>query len=625
MRLLGSDPVPRERRDDVSRLHAEFEGLYQADQTRLRRYADYRNENELARESRISVAETSDYGQGMRIPAEMQRHNIPLPFGQAITVKHAYRVAGRPPDAIVDRRRETPEERYRSDTMEKIWWSISHASGGDTWMAAGAWDGSQLGASCFGPYWDFEKRLPIIRPLDPSGILVVRGLDDPHNFQRVFRFWDAPLETVKAEYRGMEFADGSEAPVDDLTSRHKIGEVPMVRLVEVCDKKRCFRFAIGAEGDRSVPLYETFHNLDFVPYVVVPNIGPERDVWGWADYEFIRPLVAYLPQLFAREADILRMVANGAYEDTGTGQDANVVKQVLAKGGVIPGKRDATVRPIEAPKAPDFAEAHAERALEMLKMLSFTPDAAWGGSDTRSGSDRALQLQPMVELTAMKQTNWSAGLSRLAAMCFKMIEKKQVPNTKTSFRGARPGVTRGQRNAFAPFELGPNMDPARVDVLRLDEAGDEIEDVAMLPRTPKDLFGGDYAIRFVWRNEIDPNDPAVKLAEINSFVQGAQSLETTLEHLGFQAPEDEMKRIEKEAERFPWLRQGMIPLVLQQLEQAGAVSGVGQGQGGGRSFDLAGGMMSAVSTLTQKDGRALDTDAATRAIPGGTGKLYGGA
>ena len=61
------------------------------------------------------------------------------------------------------------------------------------------------------------------------------------------------------------------------------------------------------------------------------------------------------------------------------------------------------------------------------------------------------------------------------------------------------------------------------------------------------------------------------------FQPGVQSLYTTLERLGIQNPEEEMRLIEQEAERFPWLRQGMIALIKEQLAAGQDASGGGGG------------------------------------------------
>ena len=134
MRLV--DPL-RHRRDEIESLAAEFEALRQADASRLQRFKDYREENSSARFGGVNVAtESYDYGQGGRRPTETPRHNLPLPLGKALNVKHTHRISGRLPDAIVDRREETAQERYRSDTMEKMWWGTLHASGGASLAAA---------------------------------------------------------------------------------------------------------------------------------------------------------------------------------------------------------------------------------------------------------------------------------------------------------------------------------------------------------------------------------------------------------------------------------------------------------------------------------------------------------
>jgi len=259
----------------------------------------------------------------------------------------------------------------------------------------------------------------------------------------------------------------------------------------------------------------------------------------------------------------------------------------------------------------------------MLKMLGFTPDASWGGSDTRSGSDRALQLQPLVEFTAMKQLNWSTGLTRLAAMCYRMIEKKQASGLKATYRGSRPGITGKSRQAFTPFQLGPSLGPELGVGENAD--GDEVE--FEKPRTPRELFDGDYQIRFVWQNRIDPDDPSYVLSEINKFTAAVQSLRTTLERLGIQAPEDEIKLIEQESEKYPWLREGMIKLVLAEISAAAGQQGAGGGDVG-RPVDAAGTLQGALSSMMGGGGgsptRSTDVDALGSGLDA-PGQLYGGA
>ena len=623
---LGGDPLPRDQRDLVDGLANEFEGLRMANQERLARYRTYRQENEAARDlSDATATETFDYGRVAKSD-EYTRHRVQLPFGMALTVKHSYRISGRLPDAVVDRREETAEERYRSDTMEKMWWGILRHSGEETVFGTGAWHGSMLGASCFDVYMDFEAQMPRIRAIDPAGVLVVRGVDDPHDFQRVYRHWQVSLAEAKATYRGLEFG-GVAIDVESMESTHKVGSVEMVTLVEMADREKTIRFALGQ--DRSTPLAQRDHKLGFVPYVVIPNVGPYDDIWGWGDYEFVRSLAAYIPQLFSREADILRMVANGTVIERGTGQDPNVVRKAMREGGVIPSRREGTIEPVQAPEVPQFEAEHARRAMEMFKMLGFAPDGAWGTNGVlTTGTAKALDLQPLLEYTAMKQTNWSAGLSRLARYCFLIIEKQQVGNA--TYRGARPGITAAQTTAYSPFQIGPKLPPleqAPADPLAGDIEMDGGEESILLPRNPQELFSGDYTMRFRWQNRIDPDDPSYVLSELNKFAQAAQSLRTTLERLGFQSPEDEMKLIEEESERFPWLRQGMIALLQAQLNAQNGSAG--QGNGGGNPGATQGELASDAAAMTQAagggGGGAFGQDAGAAGLSGGLGQLYGGA
>jgi len=601
---------------DLVSLAREFGELSAAASERMGRYRDYREENNAVRRpNAVPVSSTTDYGRKRRGAVDQpERHRIHLPLGKAMTVKHAYRIAGKLPDVVVDQRDSSKAEAHRSDVMEKIVWASIRASKGDTGLASAAWDASEVGSAVLDIYWDAAQKIPVFRRVDPAGIIEVQGVDDPHEFQRVYRSWEAPLSSVAAQYRDGNFR-GERIRVEDLKASHQgLGGQEMVRMIQVCDQEKVTRFANGSENGEVVGLYEVTHNNGFVPYVVIPNIGPYEDVWGWADYEFVRSLVAYLPAMFGREADVLKAIANGGQIEKGTGQSPEAVAAIQREGGVLPSKRDGSVEPIQAPEMPSFHEQHTQRGMEMLKMLGFTPDAAWGLGSAGSGSDRGLQLQPLLEYTAMKQMNWSAGLSRMFGMAYRMIEKN-LTSTAT-YRGSKPA--RGGNKAPFILTIGPGADDG-VD-FETDEFGMPI--VQELPSTPSEIFDGDYEVRFSWRNRIDPDDPQYVMSELNKFTSGLQSMETTLANMGVQAPEDEMKRIEAEAKRFPWVNQGLVSMLMAQMKNGA------QGEGGGPPVDQAGGFENAMETMMGGGGGesgALNADAGAGALPQGGGPLYGGA
>ena len=614
MALLRRDP----NTDELLAVTAEYRALETAYNERVQRMKQYRDEGVRVRDPNMTLnsADLSDYGRRPRTDGLPHRHRITLPLGKAITVKHAFRIAGRLPDIVVDERDSSPEESYRSDSMEKIAWSVIRASRGETTLSSASWNASEIGAGCLDLYFDYKKNMPVFRSVDPVGIYEVPGVDDPHDFQRVYRSWDVPLASVQNEYRDKAFR-GKPIAVGDIQASNNVGGVEMVQIVQLCDAQKILRFAISRHG--AVGLYEYIHNYGFTPYVIIPNLGPYEDVWGWADYEFVRALVEYIPTMFSREADVLRAVAAGAYQESGTGVNAQTLANIIREGGVASTKRDSTITPIQPAEMPSFAEAHGDRAMDMLKMLGFAPDAAWGMPGSGSGTDRGLQLQPLLEYTAMKQLNWQSGLARLMAMAFKMIEQKMVGTS--TYRGTKVSGKARRRTPFS-FTFGPSAVPDSQLVESGDPTALPIE--ISLPRTPKELFDGDYDVRFVWRNMVDPDDPAYVLSELNKFQQGAQSLETTLENLGVQAPEDEMKRIEREAQRFPWVNQGLVSLIMAQIR------GNAQGMGGGAPPDTTGSMQGALETVSQVAGGgqsgALGADAGAEALgPSGTGQLYGGA
>jgi len=598
---------------DIGAASAEYRALQVAASERIQRMEQYRTEGNAVRDSSVRAAEPdhNDYGRARSNRSVPQRHRIPLPLGKAMTVKHAYRIAGALPDIFVDQREESPEERHRSDSMEKIAWTIMSESKVETAFSSAAWNASEIGSACFDLYFDYTKNMPIFRSVDPVGILEVRGSEDPHDFHRVYRTWKAPLASVQMDYRGKQFR-GKEIPVDDITAVADKDGVSWVTIVQMCDRERLIRFV--CYSDREMGLYELVHNYGFSPYVVIPNIGPYEDVWGWADYEFIRSVSHYISQLFSREADVLKAVAAGAYQEDGTGMASGEIAKIIANGGIASIKQGRTIAPIQAADMPSFAETHADRAMTLLKMLGFSPDAAWGLPGSGSGTDRGLQLQPLLEYTAMKQLNWQTGLNRLFSMAFQMIERKMVGNS--TYRGASVGRA-GKRQPFSLL-FGQSAAPTQAD----QDSPDGIPTLVDLPNTPKELFDGDYNARFVWRNRVDPEDPQYVAAELNKFQTGVQSMETTLENLGIQAPEDEMRRIENESERFPWINDGRVAMLIAQMR------GNAQGQGGGQPADP--GMQDQMDTFGSVDAGgqsgALNTDAGFGSLgPQSVGVPYGAA
>jgi hypothetical protein len=599
---------------DLGACAAEYRQLSAAASERLRRFEDYRSEANAVRDPAVKAQnpDISDYGRRPNNRSMPQRHRIPLPLGKAMTVKHAYRIAGALPDIYVDQREESPEENHRSDTMEKIAWAIMSESKVETAFSSAAWNASEVGSACFDLYFDYTRNMPIFRSVDPAGILEVRGSEDPHDFHRIYRFWKAPVASIQLEYRGKTFR-GEPIPLDNISSVPGKDGVAWATIVQMCDREQLLRFVCWA--DREIGLYELVHNYGFSPYVVIPNIGPYEDVWGWADYEFVRSIAYYIQQLFSREADVLKAVAAGAYQEDGTGMASSEIAKIIANGGIASIKQGRNIQPIQAADMPSFAESHSDRAMTLMKMLGFSPDAAWGLPGSGSGTDRGLQLQPLLEYTAMKQLNWQTGLNRLFSMAYQMIERKMVGNS--TYRGATPKGRGGTRQPFSLF-FGQSAAPTQSD----QDGSDGIPTLVDLPNTPKELFDGDYNARFVWRNRVDPEDPQYVASELNKFQTGAQSLETTLENLGVQAPEDEMRRIEAESERFPWINDGRVQMLIAQMR------GNAQGQGGGQPPEP--GMEDSMDTFASTDAGgqsgALNTDAGFNSLgPQSVGVPYGGA
>lgn len=554
-------PEQRAARSTADKFTAEFESLREENGERIQRYHDWEAEYESCRETDVYLNVT-DYGRKIRAD-ERTRHDLKIPYAHPITQKHAYRVAGRMPDILCRRRDSSAPERYRADTIEKILSAVYGDSKAQLQLASGAHDASLLGAACFDVYYDVEDQMPYFRAVHPGSILVIPGIREPHEFKRVYRFWNVSVASFRAEYSDVEFPGGQ-------TVQHVApdGDTNAITMVLMSDQTHHRLMAGG------VLIEEKVHSYGFAPYIVIPNLGPTHKVWGYSDYEFYRHVAAYYESALSRQADILRAVANGTLIDENSGQSPEDVKRAALEGSVIPVRKDGDIRPLEVPQIPAFADSHLGAIRTAINDLSGTPPAAWGDIGAASGSDRALQMMPQIELTALKQINWAAGLERLNAMLLQMIEQKQI--AAATFTG-----TKTRKYSQTAFSITLNAASTEAVEL-LDENGNQMIDgvtgeIVTAPQNPKQLISGDYRTSVVFQQRLDRDDPNFVLGELNKFQQGAQSLYTTLTNLGVESPEDEMRLIEREAERFPWLRSGLIAMIKNQLDSQ---QGQGDVQGG---------------------------------------------
>lgn len=604
--FIGKSPEQAEFEKIGHLLNERFESLKEDAAERLSRYQEYTAEYEAPRTA-VVKGKVTDYGRKVT-GEDLQRHHIPMPYSHAIVMKHAYRIAGRLPDLIAQRLDNSEYELYRSDLIEKLLYSVYESSDAEQQLAAGAHDGSLLGPACFEVYFDVGYDQPRFRSVNPRNVLVVNGVDDPHDFEACFYFWEVSVASFRAKYGGTELPDGTAVEqIKADNGRDKIC------IVQMTDRNARFRFAGGHLLEPPTP-----HNYGFTPYIVIPNLGPYRDVWGYGDYEFFRHVAAYFETVLSRQADVIRATANGAYLEKGTGQSPKAIKQVVQQGGVAPSREKGEVVAIQPAEFGTGFVEHVQLMRDAMNDLGFTPPASWGALGATSGSDRALQMAPQVELTALKQINWSAGLKRLNTMILKLIEDKSTG--KSTYGGNK---LKGAQ--ITPFRIVINA-AAEENYAITDSKGQPVLNPdgtpLQIPLNPAQLIDGNHCTRVQWERRLDRDDPEYVMTELNKFAQAAQSLHTTLANLGHESPEDEMKLIEQESERFPWLRSGLVALIVKQLE----ASANGDPSASG---DLTSGLSSLFGSGGGGSG-ALNVDALNRGLngsdnAGGSGPGPGGA
>ena len=613
---LSADPL-------IADLEAERLALESADGSRIARMQQYRAELEGHRDASLlgAASEVSDYG---RVVASSQtpRHDIRMPYGLAQVIKHTERTGGRLPDIVVPRLDGSERETWRQSQTEKMLYESWNASGAEVQLADAAWDGSALGACVLECCYDMRYgKVPTFRTLDPTTVSVVPGEHRPDQITRIFRSWYSPRVSVVTEYRGkaVDLDDLELGPVDVdvLPEGEHRGGIDQIRVHECQTDEAKYRWAGG------VLLHREQHGYGFCPAVVIPNVGPHRMLWGYSDYELVRSVTAYYERLMSRQADIIRFVANGTFTARATGLAADVIHRGIRNGGVLPIKVDGELKALDPPAQPPFVDAHQQVMQQAMNDLGFTPPAAWGnGANTTSGSERQMQMFPQGELAALKQANLSYGLCRLNEMLLQLWEKK-APDSGT-YRGVRRSGATSRRYQLqtgdqaqppqppaADLTVDPGIDPESGQPDMFADPGQP--ENAPMPRTPKEIIDGDYCNAVLFSAHLDVEDPQFVMAEINKFNAGIQSAQTTLERLGFQAPEDELQLVEQESERMPWVRQGMIALLQLQLE-ASMAQGTGGPEMGGDNADA----MAAMSSMTdgQNQGGAVDFDALSSAMNG---------
>ena len=606
----------------------ELQQLRAQDAARLSRMVGLRALMEEFRREHTS-SNTDDYGRRfLGVDQAMNEgHDIRLPYLLATAIKHTHRASSQVPDVRVDRADQTLDERFRQYALERylaVCWGESDAA---VQLQDAVWDGSTVGASAFEVDYHLGTHVGCFYARAPEGLVVV---PDPVNiwpYARVYRSWTTPIAALKAAYNGRDvnpFNDSfGPVAVEDLVPDEG-GDAASNR----CTIHEVSTAAYKLRWCGSVQLLYYRHEYGICPWIVVPSIGPRRKIWGFSDVEMMADSAMYFQNLVSKQADVVSFAARGAYTDSGTGQSGEQVMKILREGGVLPSNPEAEIKPIEAVTQPEFVDKHLDMAHRAMMEVGFTTTASWASGDAgnaSSGSENGMRLQPSVELARLKQVNLSWALARVNEIILRIAEKKSHVDDGVTYRGAVP-LPNG-RSAPFKMKLGGVATEGSIPA--------EFADVAdtSLPT----VIAQSYKTNVIFNDRLDIYDPQHALSELSKFSQGAQSLRSTLENLGCQDPDNEIGLIVKEAETYPWMRQGMIDLVMAQISaQAGQPQGADSGLPGAGAqmpggVDPTGGLEALGAGLSQggsqTDGvqRALNGSADTGRPPGGVAGQIGGA
>lgn len=591
------------RREDY---HTELQQLRAQDGLRISRMLGMRSLMEQFRRDDMR-SNTWDYGRRFLGTGAGSKHDLRLPYLLATSIKHTHRAASQVPDVRVDRADQSLEEEWRQYALERylaVCWAHSDAS---VQLQDGAWDGSVCGGFAFEIEYDVGRQIGCFYARDPAGIVIVPDPATIWPYQRVYRSWTTPVAALKASYRGRDINPLNESfgpvSVEDLVpDEGGDGDMNRCTVHEVSTPLFKYRWC------GNVDLYHRDHNYGITPWVAGPNIGPRRKIWGYSDVEMLADAAIYYQEAMSKQADVVAFAARGAYTEEETGQNAEQIAGIIATGGVVPIREGSEIKPIEAATQPAFVDKHLEDARRAIMDVGFTTTASWASTDgagATSGSENGMRLQPTVELARLKQVTLRWGLERVNEIILRIAEKMIHVDDGVTYRGSIP-LPNGRSQPFK-VKLGGVAEGT------LPVQFSDIADTS-LPTA----IGGAYGTNVIFNDRLDVYDPQHTLSELSKFQGNAQSLRTTLENLGCQDPDKEIQLIIKEVEENPWMNNGAIALIKQQLDaqtQGGANQPPGPGAPMPGGVDPQGGL-DALGTALDGSGGGSQMDGVQRAVNG---------
>ena len=405
------------------------------------------------------------------------------------------------------------------------------------------------------------------RSIDPRQFFpVYRTFDLADDFLYVFRFDPERLTTDLENRYGVGLGGtssvltGTESTVDLIEYWDDVYYVLVAQTVMEVSTVPASKTGLVARVRRAlqeptfIPTYTVLakleHGYDRVPFWVVQNIvDPEKDPTdggSLSDLEDIPQLNQHLNLMRSEQAEeiVTNIHRPLIYASDDHQQEPKSLS--FSAGAVYPIGIEERLEPVPYEGQPAEAWRHVEEIQQDIRTLSFLGDAGFGdfGSGT-SGVAARIALTPMQRILELKLPPRIEVLRSLGSFLLRCFEQKLPKDAK--LRGwVKGGVLRFQQVDLAP------------------------EDIA-----------GQYYVDVDYGNLLPRDDQAHQQNEIYKWGSGAQSLFTTLENMGHEDPDEEIKRMKREL-KDPWLNPekwlAVQQAVAAQKQQEQEAAGPPQGQ-----------------------------------------------
>lgn len=472
-----------------------------------------------------------------RWPRDWPRHvpKITRNVCKVITLRYATYLMGKGFAYNLDRP-NTLEFRDRAERGEKIIARLFELSKADLQFALGALTGTQLGRTVYKVYKKGPQGFThaCFQHCEPDYFYGVPSGDAVGEFARVYysypidrssaeaQFGPHPYKTQEEIDRTLRYDDRQERGEDERAVRNR--QIPVLETwqndayalwvggVEIANGPNPFAWKATGEG--------------FIPFVVIENARPSGEKQGVGDIADSREVNEYYNYLISKRYHIIDRYLNPTLVWEGAPQNyAELLAATISGAGAIPtriGSRlSFLVHQGVNPAVGELEFALRQTILENAGMNEVALNGDLHGS-INTGPSTDAQYQPVISLIESKRSEWTVGIKLLVAMLLELQE--QIGDCKALGEAVINQRIRSQNNSDGDLVVLSGRD-----------------------------IGGLRSISVDWPGVLPKDNLQAAKFEMEKAQAGLQSFYTTLEKLGEQYPDDEIRRIRLENQD-PYLR-----------------------------------------------------------------------